>query len=172
LIELQKRGALEPDLATWFSQCGLTIPPLRERREDIPSLALLAIDRACRVLARDPIGIEHDAMGALIGHDWPGDVAELELVVELAVARASAKTIGVRDLPPLVWPGSDEGEPLRGTYLEIERRLLEHALRRSGGNKSEAARMLGLKRTTFLDKLRRHGLEQRAPRDVGGSAVG
>lgn len=172
LIELQQRRALDPDLATWFSQCGLTIPPLRERREDIPSLALLAIDRACRVLARDPIGIGHDAMGALIGHDWPGDVAELELVVELAVARSTAKTIGVRDLPPLVWPGSGEGDLLSGTYLEIERRLLEHALRRSGGNKSEAARMLGLKRTTFLDKLRRHGLEQRAPRDVGGSAVG
>jgi DNA-binding NtrC family response regulator len=51
---------------------------------------------------------------------------------------------------------------LSGTYLEVERRLLERALLRSGGNKSEAARMLGLKRTTFLDKLRRHGLEQRA----------
>jgi DNA-binding NtrC family response regulator len=172
LIELQQRGALEADLAAHFSQCGLTIPPLRERLEDIPSLALLAIDRACRVLARDPIGIGHDAMGALIAHDWPGDVAELELVVELAVARSSAKTIGLGDLPPLVWPGSDEGEPLRGTYLEVERRLLEQTLRRSGGNKSEAARMLGLKRTTFLDKLRRHGLEQRAPSDVGGSAVG
>jgi DNA-binding NtrC family response regulator len=172
LNELQRREALDVDLAARFSQCGLAIPPLRERREDIPSLALLAIDRACRILARDPMGIEHEAMGALIAHDWPGDVAELELVVELAVARSSAKTIGLRDLPPLVWPSSDQGEPLSGTYLEVERRLLEQTLRRSGGNKSEAARMLGLKRTTFLDKLRRHGLEQRAPRDVGGSAVG
>jgi DNA-binding NtrC family response regulator len=162
LDELRRRGALDSDLASCFSGLGLVIPPLRERREDVPSLALLAMDRACRVLAREPIGIEQQAMGALVDHDWPGDVAELELVIELAVAEASAKTIALSDLPPLAWPASDDNESLSGTYIEVERRLLERALLRSGGNKSEAARMLGLKRTTFLDKLRRHGLEQRA----------
>ena len=162
LSELRWRSALEPDLAACFSGPALAIPPLRERREDVPSLALLAIDRACRVLARDPVGIEQQAMEALVDHDWPGDVAELELVIELAVAKASGKTVAFCDLPPLAWPGTGDGESLRGTYLEVERRLLERALLRSGGNKSEAARMLGLKRTTFLDKLRRHGLEQRA----------
>lgn len=172
LNELRLQGALDPDLAACFCAAGLTIPPLRERREDVPSLVLLAVDRACRVLARAPVGIDQEAMGALVGHDWPGDVAELELVIELAVANASAKTIALRDLPPLAWPGTDEGESLSGTYLEVERRLLERALLRSAGNKSEAARMLGLKRTTFLDKLRRHGLEQRPQHDVSGSAVG
>jgi len=162
LSELRWRSALEPALASCFAGPALTIPPLRERREDVPSLALLAIDRACRVLARDPVGIEQQAMEALVDHDWPGDVAELELVVELAVAKASGKTVAFCDLPPLAWPSADDGESLRGTYLEVERRLLERALLRSGGNKSEAARMLGLKRTTFLDKIRRHGLEQRA----------
>ena len=83
-------------------------------------------------------------------------------MVELAVAKASSKTVAFCDLPPLAWPSTDDGESLRGTYLEVERRLLERALLRSGGNKSEAARILGLKRTTFLDKIRRHGLEQRA----------
>ena len=172
LGELESRGALAPELAKQLMQPGLTIPPLRDRREDVPSLALLAIDRACRVLAREPVGITEEAMSALVDHDWPGDVAELELIIELAVAKASSKTIGLPDLPPLAWPGADEEEPLTGTYIEVERRLLERALLRSGGNKSEAARMLGLKRTTFLDKLRRHGLEQRAPHDLGGTAVG
>ena len=172
LNELQRRGALDPDLAKCFARSGLTIPPLRKRREDVPSLALLAIDQACRVLARDPVGIEQEAMGALVDHDWPGDVAELELVIELAVAKASTKSIALGDLPPLAWPSVAEGESLSGTYLEVERRLLERALARSGGNKSEAARMLGLKRTTFLDKLRRHGLEHRAQHDVSGTAVG
>ena len=172
LSELERRGALDPELARQLTQPGLTIPPLRDRREDVPSLALLAIDRACRVLAREPVGITEEAMAALVDHDWPGDVAELELIIELAVAKASSITIGLRDLPPLAWPGADEEEPLTGTYVEVERRLLERALLRSGGNKSEAARMLGLKRTTFLDKLRRHGLEQRAPHDLGGTAVG
>ena len=172
LSELVRRGAIDPELAMHFSRQSLTIPPLRDRREDVPSLALLAIDRACRVLAREPVGIDQDAMRALVDHDWPGDVAELELVIELAVARASSKTVALADLPPLAWPGTGEDESLDGTYLEVERRLLERALLRSGGNKSEAARMLGLKRTTFLDKLRRHGLEQRAHHDIGGSAVG
>ncbi|MBT8468103.1 MAG: sigma 54-interacting transcriptional regulator, partial [Deltaproteobacteria bacterium] len=172
LDELELRGALDSELAKHFMRPGLTIPRLSDRREDVPSLALLAIDRACRVLARDPVGITEEAMSALVDHDWPGDVAELELIIELAVAKASSKTIGLRDLPPLAWPGAEEDEPLTGTYIEVERRLLERALLRSGGNKSEAARMLGLKRTTFLDKLRRHGLEQRAPHDLGGTAVG
>ena len=172
LGELQRRGALDPELARLLTQPGLTIPPLRDRREDVPSLSLLAIDRACRVLAREPVGITEEAMAALVDHDWPGDVAELELIIELAVAKASSTTIALCDLPPLAWPGPDQEEPLTGTYVEVERRLLERALLRSGGNKSEAARMLGLKRTTFLDKLRRHGLEQRAPHDLGGTAVG
>ena len=162
LAELRRRSALDSDLASCFSGPGLAIPPLRERREDVPSLALLAMDRARRVLAREPVGIEQQAMEALVDHDWPGDVAELELVIELAVAEASTKTIALSDLPPLAWPPAGDEESLGGTYVEVERRLLERALLRSGGNKSEAARMLGLKRTTFLDKLRRHGLEQRA----------
>lgn len=172
LAELQRRAALDPGLVKCFSSPSLKIPSLRDRREDVPSLALLAIDRACRVLAREPVGIEQAAMGALVDHDWPGDVTELELVIELAVAKTSSKTIAAGDLPPLAWSAADEGESLSGTYVEVERRLLGRALRRAGGNKSEAARMLGLKRTTFLDKLRRHGLEQRPDQDLGGTAMG
>ena len=170
--ELQRRNALDGDLAALLSGRGLVIPALRERREDIPSLILLAIDRACRIVARDPVGIDQDAMEALMAHDWPGDVAELELVIALAVSKTTAKTIPLHDLPPLAWPDATRDESLDGTYLEVERRLLERTLQRAGGNKSEAARLLGLKRTTFLDKLRRHGLEQRARTDVGGSAMG
>jgi DNA-binding NtrC family response regulator len=172
LAALEDEAALEPSLVGCFTGAELLIPPLRERREDVPSLALLAIDRACRVLGRDPVGVDQAAMGALVDHDWPGDVAELELVLELAVANARGKTIAISDLPPLAWPSADEDESLDGTYVEVERRLLERSLRRSGGNKSEAARRLGLKRTTFLDKLRRYDLEQRASDDVGGTAVG
>lgn len=169
---LRREGALDPELERRLSPQAMSIPALRERREDVPSLALLAIDRACRVLARDPIGIDQQAMGALVDHDWPGDVAEFELVIELAASRTKGKTIGLADLPPLAWPTGEREESLEGTYLEVERRLLEQALRRAGGNKSQAARRLGLKRTTFLDKLRRHGLEQRGANDVGESALG
>ncbi|MBW2507700.1 MAG: sigma-54-dependent Fis family transcriptional regulator, partial [Deltaproteobacteria bacterium] len=172
LDQLRRENALVPELEACFAGAELQIPSLQQRREDVPSLALLAIGRACRVHARDPIGIDQSAMSALVDHDWPGDVAELDLVIERAVAKAVGKTITVADLPPLAWPGTDQQESLEGSYVEVERRLLQRALERSGGNKSEAARRLGLKRTTFLDKLRRYGLEQRASEDVGDEAVG
>jgi len=172
LDRLRDEIALVPALDARFEGSELHIPPLRERREDLPSLVLLAIDRACRVRARDPIGIDQAAMSALVDNAWPGDVAELDFVIERAVARAEGKTITVADLPPLAGPRADEQESLEGSYVEVERRLLLRALRRSGGNKSEAARRLGLKRTTFLDKLRRYGLDQHASEDVGDEAVG
>jgi len=172
LKELQRRGSLDPALADVFSGSDLTIPSLRKRREDVPSLVLLAIDRACRVLASEPVGIEQAAMAALVAHDWPGDVAELEFIVELAVSHMQGKSIRLADLPPLAWPAEREDDPLTGTYVEVERRLLERTLLRAGGNKSEAARMLGLKRTTFLDKLRRHELESHLPDSMGGPALG
>jgi DNA-binding NtrC family response regulator len=173
LEELRTRDAVDPGLFDLLSANSLVVPALRNRREDLPSLVLLSIDRACRVLAVDPVGIEREAMGALVQHDWPGDVAELALLIELAVGRAEGRTIRLKDLPRLTPNATIEGsDPFSGTYAEIERRLLEHALCRAGGNKSEAARMLGLKRTTFLDKLRRYDLEAKRPESVGGSAVG
>lgn len=164
LLELERRKALHPALCEWFGRHVLSIPALCERREDLSSLVLLAIDRACRVLGREPVGIRQDTMAALLAHDWPGDVAELGFVIETAVARARGRTIEPSDLPPLAWPREPQSiEPLDGTYVEVERRMLERALERAAGNKSKAARLLGLKRTTFLDKLRRHSLEDEAP---------
>ena len=160
LEQLSKRDALDFSLAERFANSTLSIPPLRHRRDDLTSLVLLAIDRACRVFGREPVGLEGEAMQALLRHDWPGDVAELEFIIESAVARVQGSKIGFADLPPLAWPnGTGDGDSLSGTYAEVEHRLLDRALRRAGGNKSEAARMLGLKRTTFLDKLRRHDAE-------------
>jgi two-component system response regulator HydG len=165
-------SSVDPELLRVLGENALQLPSLRERREDVPSLVLLSIDRACRVLARDPVGVDQAAMAALVDHEWPGDVAELELVIQLAVARVRGRNIGVSDLPPLAWAPAPLEAALDGTYAEVERRLLEQALRATGGNKSQAARRLGLKRTTFLDKLRRHGLERPLSGDVGGSAVG
>lgn len=168
--ELVRRGTL--DAAWWtFVEHEVVVPRLRDRREDLPSLVLFAIDRACRVLAVEPIGIDQDAMAALQSHDWPGDVAELDFVVESAVTRARGASISANDLPPLAWPHLRDTSTFEGTYAEVERRTLARALARAGGNKSEAARMLGLKRTTFVDKLRRHGLERKGGA-VGGSLVG
>jgi len=124
---------------------------------------LLALDRACRVLGREIVGIDAPALDALRAREWHGNLRELDSVIEQAVARAQGTKVVVADLPPA--PGVaayEDADPLMGTYEQLERRILARALERAAGNKSEAARMLGLKRSTFLDKLRRFGLEDKA----------
>jgi len=164
LAELQAQGRIEPRLAQRLESGVVQVPALRERREDLPSLVLLALDRAARVLARPSIGIEPQAQEQLLAHDWPGNLDELRAVIEAAVRRARGPRVALADLPVPLQPAARAGEaqvedPLEGSLEGVERRVLEHALRKAGGNKSEAARSLGLKRSTFLDKLRRHGLD-------------
>ncbi|MDH5676665.1 MAG: sigma-54-dependent Fis family transcriptional regulator, partial [Myxococcales bacterium] len=132
------------------------------RAEDLPSLLLLALDRASRVLGRPTIGIEPAARERLLRYDWPGNEEELQAVVERAVGRAQGPRVTLAELPELAAArGAGDGpHALDGTYEAVERRVLARALERASGNKSEAARLLGLKRTTFLTKLARHGIEE------------
>ncbi|MEM9193526.1 MAG: sigma 54-interacting transcriptional regulator [Myxococcota bacterium] len=157
---LVEAGAFDPELARWLEPLSLVVPPLRDRREDFGSVILQALDRACRILGHPVLGIEQDAMAFLAKQPWPGNVRELQHTIDRAVARANGPKVLLSDLPPTAQ--RKEADPLEGTYQELERRILAHALERAGGNKSEAARLLGLKRTTFLDKLRRTGLRDKA----------
>lgn len=167
LATLASSGLFEPELHKRLAPLAIEVPPLRDRREDLPSLVLLALDRACRTAGRPVIGVDPSAMEVLTAHDWPGNLRELTSVIDRAVASARDSNVRVGDLPPLA-PTVDtvEAGPLDGTYAEIEARALEHALARAGGNKSEAARLLGLKRTTFVDKLKRYDLGASIPPPV------
>lgn len=160
LATLVAAGAFDPELADRLGALTLVVPGLAERSEDLASLVLLSIDRACRALGRSTVGIEDAAMQALGGFTFGGGVRELDDIIERAVRRAESPRITVADLAldAPVEAASEEG--WAGTWAELEVRMLEKALERAGGNKSEAARLLGLKRTTFLDKLRRAGLER------------
>ena len=169
---LAEAGMFDPELGRWLTRARLDVPPLRERREDLSSLVLLALDRACRVLGRPPVGIEQGAMQVLEKHAWPGNLRELQHVIDRAVARAEGDKVRRGDVPPLAGAAPVVIEdPMEGTYAELEERILRRAMQRASGNKSEAARMLGLKRTTFLDKLRRHGIDgKKKPADKGALA--
>ena len=167
---LVETGMFDAELARWLTRATLEVPPLRERKEDLSSLVLLALDRACRVLGRAPVGIEQAALQLLEKHVWPGNLRELQHVIDRAVAAAEGDKVRRADVPPLA--GAEPvvlEDPLEGTYAELEERVLRQAMARASGNKSEAARMLGLKRTTFLDKLRRHGIDgaKKKPADEG-----
>lgn len=151
--------ALVPNLQEHFATTELRVPPLAERQEDLESLVLLAIDRGCRIHGKAPVGLDPEARARLLAHPWPGDEAELEAAIERAVGRCDGRRIQASNLvevPVREVRAAPTRDPLRGTYDAIERRALLQALRDADGNKSEAARTLGLKRTTFLDKLRRH----------------
>lgn len=153
--ELVAAGAMLPELARWLEPTSLHVPPLRERREDLESLVLLAIDRASRALGKAALGISPDALAALATHSFPGNAVELESIVQRAVGKAGSQRVQVTDLPALA---ATAGAYL-GSFVDQEREILRQALERAGGNKTRAATALGLKRTTLIDKLKRHGLD-------------
>jgi DNA-binding NtrC family response regulator len=158
LPELVEQGRCEPELATPFEAFACRVPPLRECPEDFESHVLIAIDQACRRLARELLGIEQDALARLREEHWSENVAQLQTVLDRAAACAGGARITIADLDRSHALAAS-GHPLEGDLEEIERRALVHALSRAGGNKSEAARLLGIPRTTLLDKLRRFKLD-------------
>jgi DNA-binding NtrC family response regulator len=160
---LARSGALAAELIDAFPHV-LNVPPLRARREDLPSLVLLALDQAARVLGRTPVGIDTDAQARLLAHDFANNALELQAVIERAVAACEGPRIegtGIALALGLSERAARDELALDGTFERIERRVLKRALDRTSGNKSEAARLLGLPRTTFVDKLRRHNLDDR-----------
>ena len=160
LAEAVERGVVSPELSRWFETTSYVVPALRERPEDLESLVLLSVDRAARALGREVPGATQEAMVALTEYDWPGNLPELESVVARAVAAAQGSRIELSDLPAL-----PRGAATGGSFHAQEREILQRALERAGGNRTRAARVLGLKRATLIDKLRRHGLDaQAAPR--------
>lgn len=160
LATLVAAGAFDAGLAERLGEHVLVVPGLAERTDDIASLVLLAIDRACRALGKSTVGIEDAALEALRGFTFAGGVRELGDIVERAVRRAEGPRLTLADLALDAPVEAASDEAWAGTWAEHETRMLEKALERAAGNKSEAARLLGLKRTTFLDKLKRAGLER------------
>jgi two-component system, NtrC family, response regulator AtoC len=172
-LEMQvASGAFRGDLFYRLNVVPLVLPPLRERAGDVPLLAahFLARHNAAK---QDPLRFSAAAIEALEHHSWPGNVRELENLVErLAVLKGEGE-IDIADLPgpirnarassgsaaragiPAALP--PEGVDLYKVLAEIEDRLIREALDRSGGNKNQAAKILGLNRTTLVEKLRKKG---------------
>jgi DNA-binding NtrC family response regulator len=150
-------GRFREDLLFRINTIEIRLPPLRERRDDIPLLAAhFLTEYATRY--RKPVNKFHaDAMRALLGYAWPGNVRELAHAVERAVLLAEADTVRIVDLnlrPPGDGPARLEDLSLE----EVERVLIQKALARAAGNVSTAAKALGLSRSALYRRLERHGL--------------
>jgi DNA-binding NtrC family response regulator len=153
-------GAFREDLFFRLGAFIIEVPPLRERREDIPPLVHTFMVRAASRMKKDVSAVSPDAMSALMNYRWPGNVRELQHAVERAVILANAANIRVRDLPPEVTektrrgPGGDPTLDLR----EQERQSIERALERFGGNRRKAAEALNISTVTLWRKMKHFGL--------------
>lgn len=166
LLEKIRAREFREDLYYRLNVVPISTPPLRERLEDIPLLARHFIEKICRHEDISPRAISMEALRELTSFEWPGNVRQLENAVERAIALCGDReTLEVSDfeLTPKACaaiPVSDTFElPETGLDFErtvghIERQILEEALRKTGGNKTAAAEILGLKRTTLAAKLR------------------
>lgn len=147
-----REGSFREDLYYRLAVFPIEVPPLRERREDIPALAAHILTR---LGYRRPLA--GPVLKLLAEHDWPGNVRELENVLERALILAAGQEIGRQHIQ-LPEPVLAAGEQAGGALFEVERRMLEEALAKSGGNKSRAARLLGITRRMLYTKLARYGI--------------
>ena len=148
-------GRFREDLYYRLAVIELRVPPLRERRGDIPGLADSFARRYAARFGLESVQLSPALIAALVARPWPGNVRELENCVARLVALSSDGRI---DEGALLEPGAPGPGNLRAQVDAFERGLIEAALRAAGGNHSEAARRLATSRVTLLDKLKKHGL--------------
>ena len=162
LESLVETGGFRRDLYHRLKVLHVRVPPLRERPEDIPELALHFTARYASAHGRRVRGIAPDAEAALRRADWPGNVRELENVIEQAVILCPPETawLPLRSLPPelggegwMAGAAGDGGVTRSSTLAEMERHYIAAALRHADGNKAQAARLLGIGYKTLLRKL-------------------
>ena len=159
LEELVRAGRFRQDLFYRLNVIRIELPPLRERREDIPLLVNHFIEKFSQDVKRRVEGIQAEALAALKSHDWPGNIRELEHAIERAVLLGKEAAIGLEDLPPHLI-ASGEGAFVVGqalakqlTLRDLEREYIGKVLQSTHGNKTEAAKVLGVDRTTLYRKL-------------------
>lgn len=172
-VDLEKavaRGRFRQDLYYRLNVVTIYLPPLRERKEDIPLLAHHFLRKFSEKTGKRVEGIDPKAMEAMMRYDWPGNVRELENAIERAVVLTRSDTIGLDDLPPGVRGGPSRAAEIDSnggfwvsddlTLNELERAYIIHTLRRCE-TLEEAARRLGISRTTLWRKMKRYRIKLR-----------
>ena len=169
LRKLVDNGEFREDLYYRLNVIPVRVPSLRERRADVPLLGQHFLDRLAKdaLPTRGRVTLTQDAQQALMAFDWPGNVRQLENVIERTFALSPGRAqIAVADLPeevrqarapiePSEFVMPDEGVELEQIVSSFEHTLIRRALERTGGNKRRAAELLRLKRTTLIEKLKR-----------------
>ncbi len=172
-----EQGRFREDLYYRLNVVPISIPPLRDRREDIPFLAIHFVHKLAHELGASAKDISPAAIDRLLGHRWPGNVRELENTIERSLVLASGEILQPADIrieAARNAPVSATQAPLlpEGETLEHwEQMMIREALRRANGNKSQAARMLGLTRNALRYRLSQMGLDNGAAEDAESSST-
>jgi DNA-binding NtrC family response regulator len=168
LAAMVKDGDFREDLYYRLNVVRVTLPPLRERRQDIPLLIDYLLRTLGRRYRRGPVALDPDAQARLLAYDWPGNVRQLQNVLERALVLAEQDVIGPEHLPDDIRPAgsfprapgqatrSETGEPL--SLAEVERQHVLRVLDSTNGNRQAAAHLLGISRRTLLRMLHRWGM--------------
>jgi two-component system response regulator HydG len=170
LKEMMEKGAFRRDLYYRLSVVTIVLPPLRDRREDIPLLLDHFLKEFCERSGRETQGLSRGAKRALMAYDWPGNIRQLRNVIEGMLALDTDGLIDVDDLPPEISPlaatdGNGEAHTGRGTdtligkpMTEVERYYIARALELTDGKRAEAARLLGIGERTLFRKIKEYQL--------------
>ncbi|MFZ5650383.1 MAG: sigma 54-interacting transcriptional regulator [Bacillota bacterium] len=163
LEEMVRINQFRDDLFYRLNVVTMEIPPLRERMEDIPVLVEFFLGKLCRQLGIGPRRISGDALAVLLHHRWPGNIRELENVLERALNIMEGETITPSFLPYYLTRRRTDGEeenigPLKESLEAYEKAILERALEMTGGNRLTAAKMLKLSKSTLYEKISRYNL--------------
>jgi DNA-binding NtrC family response regulator len=164
LAAMVKEGKFREDLFYRLNVVTIQLPPLRERREDIPLLVQKFLAEFNKENNKEVEGLTSDAMAALLEYNWPGNIRELRNAVERMVVLSRQNRLTVRDLPPALRPaGGTEtrsGPLFSGamTLADTEKHLILRALEQNEGHRTRAAEQLGISRRTLHRKLREYGV--------------
>lgn len=171
LEEEVKKGSFRDDLFYRLNVVPIHLPPLRERREDIPLLIEHFIATFSTEYKVEPKKVSPDALDKLVSYSWPGNIRELQNVIERVFALSQSNQITLADLPGSIVgfeikPVAFEEMAELPTLADMERSLIRAALRKSRGNKNEAARILAIDRQRLYRKIEKYGLEAAAHTDA------
>ncbi len=168
LMELVQDGRFRPDLYYRLRVIPIYLPPLRERKDDLPLLINHFIDQLNRRMGKRIRGVSEYAMSALWSYEWPGNIRELEHAIEHAMVLSRGQMIEFSELPMETKRGKEsESSPdvkklfrrNSRTNAEAERSMIEQALADASGNRTRAARILGMSRTTLWRKMKAHSID-------------
>ena len=159
LTDEMKRGTFREDLYYRLNVIPIFVPPLRERKDDIPLLASHFLQKLSYERGKEVIGFSPEVMEIVLAHSWPGNVRELENVIDHAIIIAKQDKILPKDLPQFLFQRTLPAQEFI-TLQDYEKNLILKTLQETNWNKHKAAKILNINRSTLYGKMKRYGLEK------------